>query len=289
MTTLVRSKAEFRTACDEARRRGERVGLVPTMGALHDGHLALIEGARSHGATFVTVTIFVNPLQFGPSEDFERYPRPIEDDVARCRERGVDLVFAPHPREMYPPGFGTNVQVRGLTDSLEGACRPGHFDGVTTVVAKLFHLAGPSIAIFGHKDYQQWLVLKAMVRDLDLPIAMHGHPIVREADGLAMSSRNRYLSPADRARARSIPAGITAARQRYAGGERDPNVLVGAVRKTIEAAADRVDYIEAVDAQTLAPVAMASDEPLLIAVAAHFGTTRLIDNAVLGEAKVREP
>jgi pantoate--beta-alanine ligase len=283
MTRVVHEPLAFQAECEAVRRRGGRVGVVPTMGALHDGHLALVGETRRRGATFTALTIFVNPLQFGPSEDFSRYPRTLPDDLARCEEQGVNLVFAPEPKAMYPEGFATSVTVKGtVTEALEGAFRPGHFEGVTTVVAKLFALVGPSIAAFGRKDYQQWRVLSKMVADLHLPIEMHGMPTVREADGLAMSSRNRYLQPEQRVRALAIARGLRTAHAAFGAGERDGATLAGLVRAEVETAFDRIDYVAAADADTLAPLEGRADR-LLLAVAAHLGTTRLIDNTVLGE------
>lgn len=282
MTEVITDPAMFQAACAAARALGARVGVVPTMGALHEGHLALVDELGRRGATFKTVTIFVNPLQFAPTDDLARYPRTFDDDVSRCTERGVDLVFAPSPEAMYPAGFSTSVTLTGITEMLEGTFRPGHFDGVTTVVAKLFTLVGPSIAVFGRKDYQQWRVLTKMVADLLLPIEMHGMATVREADGLAMSSRNRYLSEAERERALAIVRGLRAAHTAFASGERDPEQLALLVRAPIEASFDRIDYVTVVDADTLAPLERI-DGRGLIAVAAHLGKTRLIDNTVLGE------
>jgi pantoate--beta-alanine ligase len=282
---VLHEPAALRAVCDAARRAGERVGVVPTMGALHAGHLALVDEARRRGATRVVVTVFVNPLQFGPSEDFTRYPRTLPDDVAACEARGVDWVFAPDRDAMYPAGFASQVRVVGLTDVLEGVFRPGHFDGVTTVVAKLFGLVGDSVAVFGRKDYQQWCVLRRMVRDLDMPIEMHGMKTVREADGLALSSRNRYLSPAERERALAISRGLRAACAALEAGERDPRVLEQLARAPIEASFDRIDYVAIADADSLAPIAQVEGRAVL-AVAAKIGATRLIDNVVLGEERL---
>ncbi len=282
MTEVITDPAAFQAACEAARSRGARVGVVPTMGALHDGHLALVSELDRRGATFKTVTIFVNPLQFAPTDDLARYPRTFDDDLARCRERSVDVVFAPSPDAMYPAGFSTSVKLTGITEPLEGTFRPGHFDGVTTVVAKLFLLVGPSVAAFGRKDYQQWRVLEKMVADLMLPIEMHGMPTVREPDGLAMSSRNRYLSAADRDRALGIVRGLRAAHAAFAAGERDPVLLEQQARASIEASFDRIDYVSVVDADALTPIERVEGRALLV-VAAHLGATRLIDNTVLGE------
>ena len=279
---ILHEPAALRAVCEAARRAGERVGVVPTMGALHAGHLALVDEVRRRGATRVVVTIFVNPLQFGPSEDFSRYPRTLPEDAALCEARGVDWVFAPDRGAMYPAGFASQVRVAGLTDVLEGVFRPGHFDGVTTVVAKLFGLVGESVAVFGRKDYQQWCVLRRMVRDLDMPIEMHGMTTVREADGLALSSRNRYLSPAERERALASSRGLGAASRAFAAGERDARALEGLARVPIEASFDRIDYVAIADADTLAPITHV-DGRAVLAVAAKIGATRLIDNLVLGE------
>lgn len=281
---LVHEPSALRAACDRARARGAKVGLVPTMGALHAGHMSLVEEAKRRGCDHLVVTIFVNPLQFGPHEDFDRYPRTLEDDLAACRAAGVHTVFAPAVDAMYPPGFATTVTVSGVTEPLEGAFRPGHFAGVTTVVAKLFALAGPCTAIFGRKDYQQWKIVERMARDLDLPVEVVGAPIVRDPDGLALSSRNRYLSPQERERALGIVTGLRAAERAFAAGERDRDALSSVARAPIEARFDRIDYVALADPETLAPIESARvPERVLLAVAAHIGMTRLIDNTVLGE------
>jgi pantoate--beta-alanine ligase len=281
MTTVIREPAEFRRACDDARRASRRVGLVPTMGALHDGHVSLIDEATQH-ADFLAVTIFVNPLQFAPGEDLERYPKTFEHDLEACREREVDVVFAPDKEAMYSEGFQTQVHVAGITKPLEGEFRASHFDGVTTVVAKLFNLTGSCTAVFGRKDYQQWRVLVRMAADLDMPIEVVGCPIVREVDGLALSSRNRYLSDPDRRRALAIVQGLRAAHDGWENGERNPSVLRNLAAASVEAHFDRIDYVAAVDPETLEPPA-ASNDRLLITTAVHLGSTRLIDNVVLGE------
>lgn len=285
MTRIVHAPAEHREACEAARRSGARVGLVPTMGALHEGHLALVHEAKRRGATFTVVTVFVNPLQFGPKEDFSRYPRTLDADVARCSEAGVDLVLAPAHEDMYPAGFQTHVEVENVTTRLEGALRPGHFRGVTTVVAKLFALTGPALAVFGRKDYQQWKVLERMTRDLDLPIEVIAHPTVREPDGLALSSRNRYLGPDERARATAIVTGLRAAVAAFERGERRTAALGELVRAPVAAAFDSVDYVDVADPETLAPATETVDARALVAVAARIGSTRLIDNCVLGEER----
>ena len=281
MSKVLRKPAEFRQACEDARAVRRRVGLVPTMGALHHGHFSLIDEAKSR-ADFIALTLFVNPLQFAPGEDLKRYPRTFESDLAGCRERGVDVVFAPEPGAMYSPEFQTEVSVKGISEPLEGGFRPSHFDGVTTVVTKLFNLAGPCVAMFGRKDYQQWKVLARMALDLDMPIEVVGCPIIREADGLALSSRNRYLSASDRKRALGIVSGLRRAFDAWEQGEREPDALRSLAEEPVRGAFDRLDYVAAVDPETLAAP---SPSPcrILIAVAAHLGTTRLIDNVVLGE------
>ena len=240
MTELVHDPAAYRAACAAARARDLVVGVVPTMGALHEGHLALVTEARTR-AQLVAVTIFVNPMQFGPNEDYGRYPRTLPEDLERCRAHGVDLVFAPAAEDMYPPGFSSYVGVDGVTEPLEGAFRPGHFRGVTTVVTKLLNLTGPSVAVFGRKDYQQWKTIARMVRDLDMPIEVIGMPTVREPDGLALSSRNRYLSPEDREGALAIARGLRAANAAFVAGERRASVLEGLARAPIEGAFDSID------------------------------------------------
>jgi len=281
MTAVVRKPAEFRRACEDARSSSLRVGLVPTMGALHEGHFSLIEEAKQR-ADFIALTIFVNPLQFAPGEDLSRYPRTFESDLAGCRDRGVDLVFAPEPDSMYPARFQTAVSVTDISKPLEGEFRPAHFKGVTTVVAKLFNLTGACTAMFGRKDYQQWKILARMAEDLDMPIEVVGCPIVREPDGLALSSRNRYLAPSERERALGIVSGLRRAHDAWKHGERSADRLGSLAAGPIEQAFERIDYVAAVDPDTLgAPSASPND--LLIAVAAHLGTTRLIDNVVLGQ------
>jgi pantoate--beta-alanine ligase len=278
---LVRTRAELVAACDDARAARKEVGVVPTMGALHEGHLALIDHVRREGATFVVATIFVNPLQFGTGEDFDRYPRPLEADLAALEARNVDLIFTPADGEMYGKAFATHVHVDGLTRDLEGKHRPGHFDGVTTVVTKLLNLVAPAIAVFGQKDYQQQAIIRRMATDLDIRARIVTAPTVREADGLALSSRNRYLAPDERERAVGIVFGLRAADALFRAGERDPEKLVMAAREPIASRFDRIDYITAVDPETLEPLERGAERALLV-VAAHLGRTRLIDNAILG-------
>ncbi len=283
MTQLLHEKDEFRAACEAVRSSGGRLGLVPTMGALHEGHLSLVEAARRKGATRVALTIFVNPLQFGPNEDFDRYPRTLQSDLERCETAGVDLVWAPARDAMYPSGFQSEVLVHELTKRLEGEFRPHHFAGVTTVVAKLFQVAGPSIACFGRKDYQQWKVIERMARDLDMPIDVVGIPTMREPDGLAMSSRNRYLAPPERQRALGIVRGLRDAHAAFAGGERDAATLLSLVRAPMERSGFEIDYVDLADPETLLPVTERVEARAVITVAARLGATRLIDNTVLGE------
>lgn len=281
---LWREPEAFRRACDAARARGERVGLVPTMGALHAGHLALVEEARRR-AGFVVVTIFVNPTQFGPNEDFARYPRDLERDAALCEQAGASAVFAPAVDAMYPPGDETRVHVGRTAAPLCGAHRPGHFEGVATVVTKLLALTGPSVAVFGRKDYQQLAVIRRLVRDLFLPVEVVGLRTVREPDGLALSSRNAYLKPEARAAARAIPEALTAACEAFAEGERDVETLAGTVRAGVELVATSIDYVEVADPDSLAPLGAGDrvGERALVALAVRLGGARLIDNVVLGE------
>ena len=252
------------------------------MGALHEGHLALVREARRR-ATFVVCSIFVNPTQFGPTEDLARYPRDLDSDVRKLE--GVDVVFAPEPRAMYLDGERTRVRVEDLTTHLCGAHRPGHFEGVATVCAKLFSLVGRSVAIFGKKDYQQLAVIRRMAKDLFFPIEVVGHPIVREVGGLAMSSRNAYLGPDERARAFAIPRGLSEASRAFGNGERRHDALHSLAFAPIAQMTSRIDYVTLADPDTLMPFAEGARLPerVLLAVACHVGTTRLIDNVVLGE------
>jgi len=285
MSAVVLSTVEqLRAWTDAARGRGHRIGVVPTMGALHEGHLALVREAKRR-AEDVVVTIFVNPTQFGPSEDFAAYPRDLARDVGLAESAGATVVFAPSAAEMYPEGETTRVSVAELTDELCGRSRPGHFTGVTTIVAKLFNAVGPAVAVFGRKDYQQLEVIRRMVRDLLLPIEIVGYPIVREANGLALSSRNAYLSPEDRVRALSIPRSLAAANGAFSSGERSVRVLRETVRGALDRAGLIVGYVELADPWRLTVL---DDELLLegatlLAVAAQVGKTRLIDNLLLGE------
>jgi pantoate--beta-alanine ligase len=264
------------------RRAGEVIGLVPTMGFLHEGHLSLVRIARNR-ADRVVVSLFVNPTQFGPKEDLGRYPRDFERDLALCESEGVDVLFVPTADAMYPAGFSTYVIEEALGDGLCGASRPGHFRGVATVVTKLFNLTLPDFAVFGEKDAQQVRVIRRMVRDLNQPVTIITGPTAREPDGLAMSSRNSLLSPAERAEAACLSRGLAAAHARYAGGEREAAPLKAVVASiiAIEAPHGIVDYIELVDDVTLRSVETITG-PALLAVAVRFSATRLIDNITLG-------
>lgn len=269
--------SEIRAALTTARAGGASVGLVPTMGALHEGHLSLVRAARAQNDV-VVVSIFVNPTQFGPEEDFERYPRDLDGDGALCAAAGADLIFCPPAEEMYPEPFSTWVDVEDLTDGLCGRSRPGHFRGVCTVVSKLFNICGPDRAYFGEKDVQQLAVVTRMARNLDFPVEIIACPTVREADGLALSSRNARLSPDERAQAPVLYRALTAAGERVRAGERDAATLDRSIREVLkEAPLAVVDYVEIVGADNLRPVARLSGE-VVMALAVRFGETRLIDN-----------
>lgn len=261
--------------------RPDPIGLVPTMGYLHEGHQSLMRRARAECATVVT-TIFVNPTQFGPNEDFSRYPRDEARDFAICEAEGVDIVFAPTVEEMYPSGAETTVSVGTLSRVLEGAARPGHFDGVATVVTKLWAIAQADRGYFGQKDAQQLMVLKRLAHDLRFPIEVIGCPIVREADGLALSSRNVYLSPEERTQALSLSRGLRAAEAMWADGIRDADALRRRVREEIEAEPlANIDYVSLADQRTLDEIAGRIEAPALLSLAVRFGATRLIDNTLL--------
>lgn len=279
---VVSAPAEMQRLAETARRQGSRIGLVPTMGFLHDGHLALMREARRR-ATLLVVSIFVNPTQFGPAEDLARYPRDLDGDLAKVRGIPADIVFTPDSSAIYTPGAQTWVEVTEVTRGLCGAHRPGHFRGVTTIVAKLFNLVRPHVAIFGEKDFQQLRAIQRMVRDLNFDIEVVPFPIVREADGLAMSSRNAYLSANERRDALALSRALFAARDRYAAGLRDPEALREAALMIVaENPGVQVEYLEAVDAETLSAPPGAG-RPILLALAARVGNTRLIDNVVLGD------
>jgi len=279
MDTLTEPRA-MQAWTGEARRAGHRVALVPTMGALHDGHLVLVAEARRH-AERVVVSIFVNPMQFDRRDDFDRYPRTLDADAARCAAAGVDAVYAPSPATMYPEGHQSRVDVAKLTDPLCGAVRPGHFRGVTTVVTKLFHAVRPDVAVFGEKDFQQLAVIRRMTADLDFGIEIVGVPTVREADGLAMSSRNRLLSPVERQAARCVPRALDAAARVVAEGEGRAAAVLSAARDVIASEpAARVEYAETRDPETLEAVEVVTG-PTLLALAVWVGSVRLIDNRIL--------
>jgi pantoate--beta-alanine ligase len=279
--TIVKTPSELRRMSTEWRAAGKRVAFVPTMGYLHRGHVSLLEAGRARGDVLV-LSIFVNPTQFGPKEDLSRYPRDLDGDLAKAEAAGVGVVYLPDADAMYPPGYQTFVEVERLQRGLCGESRPGHFRGVATVVLKLLNVVQPTIALFGMKDYQQLQIIKRMVRDLDLAVEIVGMPIVREADGLAMSSRNAYLSPADRERALALSRALSAARDAFARGERDAVTLTSRASSII-AASDgvRLDYLELRDAESLEPLTASVSRPAVMAVAAFVGTTRLIDNQLL--------
>ncbi|MEO6437359.1 MAG: pantoate--beta-alanine ligase [Tepidisphaeraceae bacterium] len=284
---VVRSIADARAE----RHKRQRVALVPTMGALHAGHLSLIDHAKKH-ASHVFVSIFVNPTQFGPREDFNKYPRPVEEDLAKCEAAGVDLVFNPAPAEMYRPGAAdVVVDLPSLSSVLEGKHRPGHFKGVCQVVAKLFNILTPDVACLGQKDYQQLRIITAMVEALDWPIQIVGCPTLRDPDGLALSSRNQFLLPDERSRALSIPRGLMQAKQQVSEGIRQTNRLLTTMKNTLLDVGSlgripvSVDYVACVDPQTFKPVETIT-APTLLAVAARVGTTRLIDNVMVEPPRV---
>jgi pantoate--beta-alanine ligase len=271
---------DVRHAVREARAKNVTVGLVPTMGALHAGHVSLIEAAR-HETGYVVVSIFVNPTQFGPQEDLERYPRPLENDLEKCGNHGVDLVFVPDAATMYPEGFRTFVEVEEMQDVLCGAARPGHFRGVATVVLKLFNILQPDIAFFGQKDAQQAQIIRQLVNDLNVPVRLRVCPIIREPDGLAMSSRNQYLDSAQRKQAPALFLALEEVRRRVEKGERDARVLREVLAARIASTPGAVlDYAALVDGNTLRPISKLNGE-VLVALAVKFGSTRLIDNLIL--------
>lgn len=281
----VHTLRELRAAVTEARAAGKRIAFVPTMGNLHDGHASLVRAA-SQQAEFVVASIFVNPLQFGAGEDLDKYPRTLAADQARLVDAGCNLLFAPTVSEMYPNGMGTQtiVSVPGVSEGLCGDSRPGHFDGVSTVVCKLFNMVQPDIALFGEKDYQQLAVIRSMVRDLNMPIEIIGQPTVRAADGLALSSRNGYLSEAERATAPVLYATLQNIANALQSGERDFAGLLEQATQRINQAGLRVDYLELREANSLQP-AQAEDSQLIIIAAAYLGSTRLIDNLAVDLAK----
>ncbi|MFL6427246.1 MAG: pantoate--beta-alanine ligase [Acidobacteriaceae bacterium] len=271
---------EMRAACRGVRESGHSLGLVPTMGALHAGHISLVRAARAQ-SEFVAASIFVNPTQFGPNEDFAKYPRSFEQDCALLGAEGVELVFAPQSEEMYAPGANTFVEVAGVGDRLDGASRPGHFRGVATIVAKLFHVVGPDKAFFGQKDAAQVAVLRSMVRDLNFDLELVVCPIVREPDGLALSSRNRYLSESERRQALVLSSALNVIEATYHAGQKDVARLLESGRSVLATEPElRLDYLEIVHWETLLPLSEARPGALVV-VAAYVGSTRLIDNTIL--------
>ncbi|OQY07023.1 MAG: pantoate--beta-alanine ligase [Planctomycetales bacterium 4572_13] len=276
---IVHTIEDVRKSVRQSRIEGKTIGLVPTMGALHAGHASLIEAAVAE-CDFVVVSIFVNPTQFGPGEDLDKYPCTLDTDAAFCENLGADLIFAPSADEMYPSEPLTWVEVEKLTDGLCGANRPEHFKGVTTVCAKLFNIVGADIAYFGQKDAQQTAIIRRMVCDLNLPLQICVYPIVREPNGLAMSSRNRYLSAEERGRALCLRKALTACREQIAAGQRDRNTLIDTMEAIIAQDQGRIDYVSIVDAETLEPLKTIAGK-VLVALAVHIGDTRLIDNILI--------
>lgn len=278
---VARTIEEARSHVTSTRAAERQIGLVATMGYLHDGHLSLVRRCREL-ADYTILSIYVNPLQFGPEEDFDDYPRDVERDLELARDAGVDLVFLPDDPQLYPRELATVVTPRRLEDRLCGRTRPGHFEGVLTVVAKLFGILTPDIAVFGQKDFQQSVLIRRMTEDLNMPVAIEVAPTVREEDGLAMSSRNAYLPDAGRRTARAISRALAAAVSAYRGGERDAEVLIGAVRARLDSREGlELEYAEILSSEELEPVARA-DDSTVIAVAAHVAGARLIDNVILG-------
>jgi pantoate--beta-alanine ligase len=281
----VRTKAELRDALEPIRREGHKIGLVPTMGYLHEGHLSLLHAARRR-CDAVVMSLFVNPAQFGPGEDLDSYPRDEARDAQLAERAGVDLIYAPPVEEVYPEGFATTVEVDdGLTAVLDGEPDqrgPGHFRGVATVVAKLLNSVAPDVAFFGQKDAQQAIVIRRMVRDLDFPVEVDVLPTVREPDGLAMSSRNAYLSREERGRAAALIRALRAAEAVAESGETRPQVALDAARAELERAGIEPEYLEAREAEGLAPAESLNGRPVLVAIAARVGRARLIDNLVIG-------
>jgi pantoate--beta-alanine ligase len=275
--------SELRAARAEIASKGpaSTLALVPTMGALHAGHISLVRAAKARCKS-VAVSIFVNPTQFGPKEDLSKYPRPSERDRALLEAEGIDILFAPSPDEIYPHGSITWVTVEGLSDKLDGRSRPGHFRGVTTIVSKLFNLIQPQVAFFGQKDAAQLAIIRRMTRDLNFPVEIVGCPIVREPAGLALSSRNAYLNPAERRQALVLHRALLEVERRFAAGERSSANLIAVAKKAFASAPEvRIDYIEIVDPDSLEPVDEISRKSL-VAVAAYVGSTRLIDNVLIG-------
>jgi pantoate--beta-alanine ligase len=279
---LIKDIHEMQAMAEENRRSGKKIALVPTMGALHQGHLSLMDYGREK-ADLLVVSIFVNPIQFGPKEDFEKYPRDIQEDSRSTEKRGVDIIFSPEPKALYPEFFQTYVTVDQVTQHLCGAVRPGHFRGVTTVVCKLFHIVKPHLAIFGQKDFQQLIVIQQMVTDLNMDVEVVGRPTIREADGLAMSSRNRYLSPQERGSARTLSRALMEAQTLFQKGERKTEILLDRVVDVIGRHPEaRIEYAKICHPRTLEELTVIKDQGLL-ALAVWIGATRLIDNCLLEE------
>jgi pantoate--beta-alanine ligase len=280
LTATARRIDEVRLSVREAKSSGKRIGFVPTMGSLHDGHLALLDAARAAGCDFLVVSIFVNPKQFGPNEDFARYPRDEHGDLAQLRSRGVDLLFAPSVEEIYPPHFQTSVRVSGVARALEGERRPGHFDGVATIVCKLFNIVQPDVAVFGEKDAQQCAVISRMVKDLAIPVELRFHPTVRESDGLARSSRNVYLDPRERSIAPAMHEAITLGASKLRGGASVKEAEDAMAARIREESALSLDYLRVVDPNTFETPSDDVNEVAIVG-AVRIGSTRLIDTMTL--------
>lgn len=284
---VIETVAAMRAEVRRLQRNGQRVGVVPTMGALHDGHLSLVHLAKQ-SCEKVVATIFVNPTQFAPHEDFSKYPRTLERDLELLREAGCDYVFVPSRDEVYPSGFSTEVDPPAVARRWEGECRPGHFRGVATVVLKLLNMVPADVAVFGQKDYQQAAVIQQMVRDLNLGTEIQLGPIIRDPDGLAMSSRNRYLSPSERQRALSLSQSLAAAQLLINAGEMRAATIAAMIGETLQPQVDAIDYIAIADGETLEPVeTIGANTVILLAV--KIGSTRLIDNCVVSPAKTLSP
>jgi pantoate--beta-alanine ligase len=281
MSMVISSPSQMRARAAALRAEGRRIAFVPTMGYLHAGHVSLLEEGRRRGDILV-LSIFVNPTQFGPKEDLSRYPRDLDGDLETAQRAGVDLAFVPEAADMYPPGYQTFVDVRDVQKGLCGDRRPGHFTGVATVVLKLFHLVQPQVALFGMKDYQQFQLIRRMCRDLDLDIEIVGLPIVRESDGLAMSSRNAYLQGDERLRALALSRALQVAKNAFDAGQRKAGKLIDAARMSLHMTDGVVlDYLDLRDAETVGPVQEFITRPAVMAIAAFVGKTRLIDNQLL--------
>jgi pantoate--beta-alanine ligase len=279
---VIATAKEMQQRSDQLRQKEKTIAFVPTMGYLHEGHLALMREGKNRGDKLI-ISIFVNPTQFGPAEDYEQYPRDMQRDLKLAQKVGVDIVFTPSSQEMYPDGFQTSVEVEGVTQNLCGISRPGHFRGVTTIVAKLFNIVKPHLALFGQKDYQQLVTIKRMVEDLNMDIEIIGVPTVRERDGLAMSSRNTYLSPKKRKEAAKLYRALREGEELFRQSERNAAVILTTVREIIEEAKPTtIDYIKICDAHTLEDIEEIKNEAI-IAVAVQIGKTRLIDNIILKE------